>query len=56
MAALDRVSGTPIAPVVFIGGQVRFEADASRHVPVLQQHAATLYHLSPAPVRSLRSE
>ena len=51
MAALDRVSGTPIVPVEFIDGQVGFEADASRHAPVLQQLDATPYHLSPAPVR-----
>jgi hypothetical protein len=37
MAALDRVSGAPIAPMEFFVSQMGFAADASWHALVLQQ-------------------
>jgi hypothetical protein len=43
MAALDRITCMAIAGVEFVDSQVGFEADASWHAPVLQQHAATPY-------------
>src|SRR5258708_33837244 len=50
MAALDWISGSAIALLEFVVGQVGFEVDASWHAPVLQQHAATLYQTCEATV------
>jgi hypothetical protein len=42
-AALDGIVGLAIALIQFVLGQIRMEADAFWHAPVLQQNPATPY-------------
>jgi hypothetical protein len=42
-AALDGISGAPIAAIEFVTGQMGFEADALWHAPVLQRYGAAPY-------------